>query len=91
MNILRLTSNGPVPEPLVVPADDRELEIRNELGEEVVLLLKPARFLRRSQGKTLRVPVSGWQGEVHANGGEYAYFDPDESKAAPRNGRIDVS
>lgn len=91
MNRLRLTSNGPVPEPLVVPSDDRELEIVNELGAEVTLLIHPPRFLRPSRGPNVTVPVSGWRGVVHDRGGDYVYFDPDESKAAPRNGRIDVS
>ena len=88
-NILTLNSTGPTPNPLAVPNNDRKVDIVNNLGSEVTLTLSPAGFLNPSNGATLTVPTTGWSGTAGASG-DYSYSDPESSKRATRNGRINV-
>ena len=89
-NTLTLSTNGPTPDPLTVPNNDREITIVNELNVSIELHLNPAGFLNVSQGATLTVPTTGWSGRVGATGGSYSYVDPSSQKKGTRTGRIDV-
>jgi len=89
MPTLTLNPDGPTPDPLNVPQNDRSVTIVNNLNVAVTLTLSPPGFLNPSNGNQLAVQTSGWRGQAGASG-TYEYADPNSREKGTRSGRIVV-